>query len=241
MNQCIQPGSIQDWELDAYADGMPIDRIGQHLRQCSYCADRLRHLRQSDHRLGAVLFRLNCPSADEIRALRWNQLSPTRAALVRQHLATCTICAHDAATYDGPPAGKSKEEAGWLERAISVLVARLSPLTLAPRPALRGETAMDMIYEVQEMGWEITLTSLMETRGYSLAGQILGPATAELARTRVTLLADNHLVQEVEPDATGWFEFHGLATGEYDLWLEFVDAHVEMPQIRLGASSLSDD
>lgn len=236
MKHCIEPGSIQDWELEAYADGIRIDRVSQHLADCDFCSARLRQLRQLYHVLETALHRLDCPSVDELRALRWKQLSPTRAALVKQHLTTCATCAQEATTFNGPMPEASASSPGWLERAFSVLVARLTPPRLTLLPALRGSAAQDIIYEVEEMGWEVMLTSLMESSGYSLAGQVLGPDPAKLSLGRATLLANGRLVQEVGLDATGWFELRGLPVGDCTLWLELSETRVEMPDIHLGVS-----
>lgn len=235
MKQCIDPASIQDWELEAYLDGASSPRISQHLAQCEFCQARLTQLRRFSQVLTTALYRQDCPGIDELRALRWKQLSPTRAALVRQHLATSAACAQEIATFDGPTPEANETGAGWLERAFSVFVARLAPPSLTPLPALRGNAVADIIYEVQEKGWEVTITAITETRGYSLAGQVMGPDPEELSPARATLLAGDRLIQEVGLDATGWFELRGLSACDYDLWVEFSTARIQIPELHLGA------
>jgi hypothetical protein len=175
---------------------------------------------------------------DELRAYRWNQLSPDRAERIASHLSECTACARESAELLGPaPAGATPREsaASAVRQNITFLIARLLPQVRGPAPVLRGSHADSAVYGVEGKGWEIALSQATEAGGYVLTGHLLGPDEEELTSAYASLLSQDVLVDETPLDSSGWFALRHDAPGPHTVWIETLDARVEIPNLQLGS------
>lgn len=232
MDECIQPGTVADRELEAYLDGISSARVEEHLMRCRHCAAEVSQLRAISARLRRVLHRADCPSVDVLRAFRWGQLPGRRAADVERHLAHCAACAQEAASFQGPPEPASFAQA--LTQGIKLFVASLVDAPAAMAPALRGAAQQTAVYRVAETGWEVAVTVGTESMGFALSGQLLGPDAPELATARASALLEGLLVCETSLDESGWFDLRPLAPGRYALWIETAHARVQALDLRIG-------
>lgn len=238
MTSCILPEAIPDWRWEAYLDGERTPDLERHLMECSYCTARLAQLSGLSDQLKAALHRVDCPSADALRAYRWSELPTERAGVIAEHLLECRTCRRELALFAGPalaPAlGQDSAERPLLAR-VQLFIARLVTTAQPAAPALRGVLAEGAVYQVAETGWEVTLRAAIEARGYAVAGQVLGPEPEALEAGRVTALADGQPALAASLDASGWFTLRSLAPGRYALWIEMAENVIHLPIVEIGA------
>ncbi|MBN1139791.1 MAG: hypothetical protein JXM73_24685 [Anaerolineae bacterium] len=199
---CIDPGAIQAWELDAYADGQNLPHVAAHLAQCPACRARLEADRAFEARVQDALYRFDCPSPDLLRAYSWGDLPAGQQKQLQGHLAQCPRCADELAEitkalYPADTRRSVDESVGWrasastlLARAgqaaaqagvaIAQLVSRLSSGPPAPRlvPVWRGQAGETLLFEADEVAVSINLEQ-DRTGAYALSGQVLS-ASADL-------------------------------------------------------------
>lgn len=238
MTSCIRPDEIPDWRWEAYLDGERTPDLERHLMECSYCTARLTQLSGLSDQLKAALHRVDCPSADALRAYRWHELPAERAGVIAEHLLECRTCRRELAVFAGPalaPAlGQDNAERPLLTQ-VHLFIARLVTTAQPAAPALRGTLIAGAVYQVTETDWEVTLRETIEARGYAVAGQVLGPEPEALEAGRVTALADGQPALAASLDASGWFTLRGLAPGRYALWIEIAEDVIHLPTIEIGA------
>ncbi len=97
--ECSEPGTIRDEELLAYLAG---DRVRpvvqQHLARCQSCSTKLADFRRVERSLTRKLYRLDCPTNQELGEYQLGMLSPEQSSSVKLHLSTCVLCSVEVAT-----------------------------------------------------------------------------------------------------------------------------------------------
>lgn len=131
---CISPPQLETRELLAYLAGEAGPGIAAHLADCPACRSRAEALAGEDRRLIGILFRAQCPSADDLVDLAEGSLDPGRRPELARHVAGCPLCQRDQAAYaafmalpDAIPA------AADLPQAISATPARPVDLAVTTR------------------------------------------------------------------------------------------------------------
>lgn len=233
MNTCTSNENIEAWELEAYLYGNAPVRVAAHVARCPACHARVAELRGFSQRLQRALVRVDCPSVDALMRHRWRQLPPDRARETDAHLASCTACQAEYATFTGPEPGPAQQLLSTVRHGWGLLTATLQ-LSLAPAPALRGPESPPTIYHVTETDWEIILTQATGSRGYILSGQLLGTDPEDLTGAQAGILAGDCLLLETAVDPTGWFALQPLPAGRYTLWLDVAATHIRAAEVVVG-------
>ena len=244
MTTCTQPNRFDEWEFEAFLDGLGNPDFARHLHECEHCAHQLTQLRAEAAQLDHLLARVDCPPADDLQRYRWGQLEPAQAQTVAAHIQVCTVCATEMAQFLGPlragqPAAQPQSLVASLEqtvrRQLRVLVAKLLPNDPQAIPALRGSSDLTMqSYRIDESGWELVVQVLNESTGYALAGQLRGPEDEVLQNAHATLLHGQHYVTEAGLDNTGWFELRVPESGIHQLVVEMPDYRIRA-DVHVGA------
>ena len=239
---CVSPPELNDRELLAHIDGEADRQVEAHLERCAHCRERAERLARLQSRLMAQLYRITCPSPEELGEYHLGVLPRDRAAAVARHLARCPHCIREVAQLKDYLAQMAPTlEPGPLERfreQARVLVARLIGVrpggSLLKRPALapayagvRGEEEGPYIYQAGDVQIAIGVQDDAERPGRKVIfGLVTGMDTGE---AQVHLRQAGQRVAVVPVDELGNFVLPNLAPGTYDLVLTSpgVEIHVQ--------------
>ena len=246
---CINPGAVEDWELEAYASGEAMPHVAEHLGHCPACQNKLAAMRAEEHLLQQRLYRFDCPLPAELQDYHHRSLPRHRHRQIKQHLRDCPHCAAElkaltdslANIPERSPALPDKErrrseQIGQIAGQMRLLVARLLAPDMNFSPVLRGETQDVLLFET-EGGVAISAHTEPEGDGrFSLFGQVLateipapltGKAQLQARRSRtpppLALL-----------DPAGGFEFFHLLPDAYQLTILLPEQTVLVPHLVLG-------
>ena len=250
MNKvCVAPEEIEDWALQAYADGEQLPAVADHLRRCPACAARVASLSRLEARLTSVLYRFDCPTLDDLRAFVWRALPPARRQPLADHLAVCVPCQEEVTalgrtlTAPGRPIGRRVNEqphSMGLIGSLRTIWGQLMRPVLVPAAALRGLGRRQAFYRAGEVDVALTI----ETSGgqHLLLGQALGISAGVAGRV---FLCDLNGVEVARTglDETGSFVLTGLPAPPWELHLRLTEggeAVREVVLVTVGLESPDD-
>ncbi len=215
---------LHDGDLLAYIDGQADAQTAALIENSPETMKRVRALRRLQDRLGARLYRAECPETLVLSEFCQGLLHPDRAAQVQRHLALCPYCRKEYAglqEFFEPPPGR-------LERARKVAASLVSAGQLAL--GLRGGEA-PLVYTAENT-W-ITLNLQADARRperKSLAGLVVGQPDPGWV---VHLRKGNERVAAATLDEMGNFLFAGLNAGDYELHIYTTDEDIIISPLRI--------
>jgi hypothetical protein len=190
-------------------------------------------------RLAARLYRLDCPTPQELGEYQLGILAQPQAAAVAAHLAECPHCMGEVAQLQGYLADLSADlELSIVERA-RVLVARLigggsssgSP-SLAPAMAgIRGGEPAAYVYQAGDLQVTLMVEPADEQPDQRmLLGLIAG---TDSTNWQARLWQAERLVASAPVDADGNFILASLAPASYELTLHGPDLEIYIQELTL--------
>jgi anti-sigma factor RsiW len=250
---CIEPGAVQDWELDACVDGEALPHVVEHLERCPACRARLAEQVAMERSLHQVLYRFDCPSPDLLRDYYWGDLAADEYQRVESHLDVCPHCAAELADMAGfVKAERTEPSSDLLARArraaaqVRLIVAQLAApgLSLEPArradarllPALRGDTRYMLLFDAEDVMVSVNLER-EATGTYAILGQVLSPEPVIPAGgyARLTARAEGVDPVQVQLDVNGGFSLANLRPGMYQLLVCLQDRRIVVPTLELKA------
>lgn len=244
---CVSPPELKDWELLTYIDGEADQRVVAHVKRCAYCREKAHRLARLQDRLIAELYRLTCPSPEELGEYHLGILPRDQVAAVARHLAECPHCTREVAqlkdylTEMAPTLELGPLE--WVKEQVKVLVARLvsggpggRPLkrpALAPAYAgVRGEGEEPYLYQAGDVQIAIEVQDDTERPGRKvILGLIIG---TEAGVVKAHLWQADQRVAAVPADELGNFVIPNLASGTYELILSGPEVEIHVPELQVG-------
>jgi hypothetical protein len=180
--------------------------------------------------LSSHLYRISCPSAQDLGEYHLQMLSDDQTRAVSRHLKTCPHCTKELAQLKAYLNELAPDlEYTPMERA-KIWIARLLPggLGSGPTPAfaLRGETDGPLIFEAGS--YQLTLEiqgDPADPGSRTILGLVIGGADS---LQRVELWQDGRPIQDTIVDDLGNFIFAGVQPGSYDLILSQVAAEIHV-------------
>ena len=242
-SSCINPEAIQDWELNAYADGEAPSHVAEHLERCPACRAKLRERVAFERRLRACLYRFDCPSPDLLRDYHWGYLSADEHRRIETHLDACPHCATELANLaefvtveQDQPSSTLLARARQAAEQVRLVVAQLISPGLSPVPALRGKTREVLLFDAEGVALSVNLEQ-EDTGAYTLFGQILSsePIVPPGGYARLTASQGSaHRVRALL-DANGGFALSDLRPGTYQLTVFLPERLIVVPILALKA------
>ena len=244
---CITPGAIQDWELDACADGEAPPHVVEHLKRCPACRTRLAKQVTLERRLRQALYRFDCPSPDLLRDYHWGFLPTDEHRQTEAHLETCPHCSAELAnlarfvpTEPPEPSSTLLDQAQRVAQRVPLVVAQLYAPRLSPMPvrrgASRGSTRDVLLFDAEDVALSVNLEQ-EETGTYTLFGQVLSSEPIAFAESYARLTAHEEGIEPVQVslDANGVFTLPDLRTGVYQLVVCLPNRRIAVPVLTLEA------
>jgi hypothetical protein len=250
---CSWPVALDDLALIAAIDGEAGPDVMAHLRDCPYCSERARMFEDMQGLLRKQLFRMFCPTSEELAAYQQGLLNGGQQALITEHLKECPHCTREFNLLEQlsretlparspPPAnGKSAHAhngapSGKLRQIAKLLTPPAKPLAGA-YGALRGPSqASQYAYHAENLQLTLGVQRVVSRADRRVIHGALelddelyegfGGATAHLSHNET-------LIRTAELDELGNFVLDDLAPGTYRLALRLPDREVIVEALSL--------
>ena len=192
-----------------------------------------------DIKLTTQLYRIDCPTPEDLGEYHLKMLSDEQTQAVRQHVGLCPHCSRELAQLETYLTDLAPEIAFSLREKIQILVAKLIPngldasLSPAPGPAfaLRGEVDGPLMYEAGDYQLNLEIQDDPTKTGHkSILGLLIGGDDSVF---EAQLWQNGRFLQQTNIDDLGNFVFSGVQPGTYDLVLSqhVTEIHVQAFQI----------
>jgi hypothetical protein len=251
---CSCPVALDDLALIAAIDGEAGPEVMAHLRDCAYCSERARVFEEMQGLLRKQLFRMFCPTSDELAAYQQRLLYGDQHALITEHLKECPHCTREFNLLEqlsretlparSPPQtnGKSAQaHQSALPGKLRRIAAQL--LTPAPKPlagaygALRGPShASHYAYHAENLQLILgvqRVVSRADRRMIHGALELEDELADAFSGATARLLRNDTLIRTAELDELGNFVLDDLAPGTYQLALCLPDREVIVEALSL--------
>jgi hypothetical protein len=250
---CEWPVALDDLALIAAIDGEAGPDVMAHLRDCRYCADRAHVFEEMQGLLRKQLFRMFCPTSDELAAYQQGMLSGDQRATIAEHLKECPHCAREQKlleqlTSETQPARSppSSQGNGQLDHArpskLRQIAAKLLDIPSA-RPFAGAYGALRLPSQASQYAYhaenlQLTLgvqpvVSRADRRVVHGALELDDALYESLDGATAQLLHNDTLIRTAELDELGNFVLDDLAPGTYQLALRLPDREVIVEALSL--------
>lgn len=253
---CSWPIALDDLALIAAIDGEAGPDVLAHLRDCPSCSERAHVFEDMQGLLRKQLFRMFCPTSEELAAYQHRLLHGGQQALITEHLKECPHCTREfnlleqlavetlparsppSAHGQRAPAHNSAQSGKLRQIAAKLLPPSAKPLAGA-YGALRGPSqASQYAYHAENV--QLTLgvqrvVNLSRTDRRVVYGVLeLDDALYEVFSGATARLSHNEtLICTAELDELGNFVLDDLAPGTYQLALRLPDREVIVEALAL--------
>ncbi len=127
------PNGIEEWELEAFADGEALPYIERFIVQNPALWEQFMRNQRSERKLTQSLYRYDCPTLETIQSYYWNELDTGATHTIAEHLALCPHCAKEFQMVQRLVALPVAEPTSVAKQA-----AKRQPISAVPMPSLRG-------------------------------------------------------------------------------------------------------
>lgn len=179
--------------------------------------------------LASFLYRITCPSSNDLGEYHLQMLSDEQTEEIRQHLKTCPHCTRELAQLQSYLKEMAPDLDYTFRERVKIWIARrlpAFPVGQVPAFALRGESEGPLIFEAGSYQLTLEIQDDPANPGFrTILGLVID---GEEALQRVELWQDGRPVQETTLDELGNFVFAGVTPGSYDLILSQLAAEIHV-------------
>ena len=251
---CSWPVALDDLALIAAIDGEAGPDVMAHLRDCPYCSERAHVFEDMQGLLRKQLFRMFCPTSEELAAYQQGLLNSDQQARISEHLKECPHCTREFNLLEqlsretlparSPPQtnGKSIQAyngvlSGKLRQITATLLTSPAKPLAGAYGALRGPSqASQYAYHAENL--QLTLgvqrvVSRTERRVIHGALELDDEQYDVFSGVTAHLSCNETLIRTAELDELGNFVLDDLAPGTYQLALRLPDREVIVEALSL--------
>jgi hypothetical protein len=234
---CRCPPSPNEIDLIAAVDGEAEEEVVAHLRDCPHCAQRAREIDELQQLLRQRLYRILCPSSDDLLAYRQGWLDERRMSELRNHLRDCPHCGSELRLLDEAAGAPPWPPPISRLRRLIAMALPSQPQPLAVYGGLRG-AGYGGQYAYRAEHLELTL-DVQRISGRPdrvvLVGMLFDEEAppGELQRATASLLEGDFVVSSAALDELGNFVLDDIAPGDYSLSLRLPELEVVVEALSL--------
>jgi hypothetical protein len=251
---CSWPVALDDLALIAAIDGEAGLDVMAHLRDCPYCSERAHVFADMQGLLRKQLFRMFCPTSEELAAYQQGLLNGDQRTQMTEHLRECPHCTREFNLLEQlsrenlparspPPANGTSDQAHHSARsgrlrqiAATLLTSPATPLAGA-YGALRGPShAHQYAYHAENMQLTLGVQRVVSRvdRRVIRGALELEDKLYEVFNGVIARLSRNEtVICTAELDQLGNFVLDDLAPGTYQLALCLPDREVIVEALSL--------
>jgi len=240
---CTTPPELSTTQLRQFNEGEADAGVADHIARCPHCRDQAAQLAILNQRLKRALFRLECPSSDELMDHYDRTLPPERAEAVAAHVAACPRCREETVALerfmhmpdprpkaDAPPSPRFrfKEWVVNLARGGGAFTPGLAPA------GIRGTGVAGGSWVYHDAGAEVTLSIVAQddpvhpgrrrVSGWLIAEPLSGRRDLE-----AQLRQDDRIAGRSPVDDAGAFYVDDLLPGRYAPLIWGPDVRIQSP------------
>lgn len=235
--ECSHPPALSDLDLIAALDGEAPGDVAAHLRICGACAGRAHRFAELQNLLRKQLYRITCPSSDQLLAFRQQWLDSSQMREIQLHVSSCPHCAADLRLLTDADSAPDPPGPSARRRIVAELAAPRAASPFAPiYGALRGAAGGQYAYRAEHMQLMIDVERAAAYPGrLTLLGLLLpDDSYAErLNNATASLLHDDAIITTAPLDDLGNFVLEDVAPGDYSLSLRLPDREVVVEALSL--------
>ena len=238
MALCSCPPVLDDLALIAAVDGEADEATLDHLRNCPHCAHRAHDFDQLQRLLRQRLFRILCPSSDELAAYQRGWLDAPRHEQIREHVRDCPFCSSELRLLiEAAQVEPTATPSSGLRRIIAVALTPLrAPFTPAYGGLRAGGYSGQYAYRAENLELTLDIQRASGRPGrLALVGMLLNEEglAGGMSRATASLVSENLIVSSATLDDLGSFVIEDLAPGNYSLSLRLPDLEVVVEALSL--------
>ena len=218
--KCSFPPPPSDDQISAALDGDAAPEIVDHTERCPACAARLHRAREVEGKLVNVLYRADCPSAQQLGDYHWGLLGQSSERYIARHLELCALCTAEVeelrvfltaerevaeAAPVVAPERRRPTRGRWTE-----LVARIVPRTSGL--ALRGAAGGPLMAEAGGTTLVVDIQAA-SGNGVTIIGQVVSDDPEHWNGALVELRGEGTLLAAAGVDDLGSFSFARVQAG----------------------------
>lgn len=188
-----------------------------------------------EKRLAAQLYRVTCPTPDELGEYHLHMVSGSRAAAIKHHLNDCPHCQAELAQLQTYLADLTPDIQHSLGERLQIWIARLIPSgtmgggAMQPALAWRGQDDGPLMYEAGDAQLTLEVQDDPQKAGArTILGLLIG---VEPVETSAHLWQETERVTQVSVDEFGNFVFAGLPPGTYELIVSGPDFEIHLQEL----------
>jgi hypothetical protein len=252
--RCSWPVALDDLALIAAIDGEAGSDVMAHLRDCLYCSERAHVFADMQGLLRKQLFRMFCPTSEELAAYQQGMLNGDLQARISDHLKECPHCTREFNLLEqlssetlparSPPStggdsahAHNDDLPGKLRQIAAQFPAPAAKPLVGADGALRGPSHTSQ-YAYHAENLQLTLgvqrvVSRADRRVIHGALELEDELYDVLSSATAHLLHNETLICTAELDELGNFVLDDLAPGTYQLALHLPDRDVIVEALSL--------
>ena len=185
-----------------------------------------------ENKLAAQLYRLTCPSPEDLGEFHLQMLPPQKAVAIAQHLPACPHCAQELTQLQHYLNELAPEISYSFREQVKIWIAQRLPSFSSPGPggaptlAFRGQTDEPLMYEAGEYQLNIEIQDDPAKPGHkTILGLLIG---ADELSFQVQLWQNGRHLQTTAIDELGNFSFTAVFPGIYDLILNRLTTEIHV-------------
>jgi len=221
----------------AFLDGEADQEIELHLQKCEYCRNRTKTLAREQNKLTSRLYRVLCPTTEELGEFQLRMLSAPQMLVVAQHVRECPHCKREINQLEEFLSDLAPASGSSLQARTKVLVARLisglGGATGAGKPsfALRGEEKGPITFEAEGVFIVLDIQPANEEK-VNILGQVAADNQDLWTGSTVTLTQADGSKTTDSLDDLGAFHFEQVSLGSIQIMiLSPQGVEVQIPSI----------
>jgi hypothetical protein len=236
---CNCPPALDDLALIAAIDGEADENTLDHLRRCPHCAHRAQDFDELQRLLRQRLFRILCPSSDDLAAYQQGWLDTRRREAIHTHVRDCPLCSGELRLLEeAAQATPAATPFNGLRRIIAVALAPVwaSPLAPAYGTLRTGGQSEHYAYRAENLELTLDIQRITSRPGQlALVGMLLNEEglAGGMSQATASLLSENLVVNSAPLDDLGSFVIEDIAPGDYSLSLRLPDLEVVVEALSL--------
>src|SRR5262245_12957147 len=234
---CTCPPALSERDLIAAVDGEAREEVRTHLRDCPHCMWRASEFDELQQLLRRRLYRILCPSSDDLLAYRLGWLDDRRASELRAHLHDCPHCTSELHLLDEAASAPPWPPPIDRPRRVFAVPRQQRHQTAAVYGGMRGAgRGGQYAYRAEHL--ELML-DVHQINGRPERVVLVGMVSDEegipgaLQRATASLLHGDLVVHSTMLDELGNFILDDITPGDYSLSLRLPDLEVVVEALTL--------
>lgn len=237
---CCMPPELGDLALIAAVDGEGDAETIAHIQICQYCASRAHEFAELQGLLRKQLYRMFCPTSDELAAFHQGMLNNKLRTQINTHVSGCPHCTGEMRLLT-EALGMPPEPRPPPTDPLRIVAKLIPPSPLSQLAAISGglrgvPSAGQYAYQAQNLQLMLDIKhTIHRPDRLALLGLLIvnDDLPDPLHSATADLLSGETVIGKTRLDELGYFTLDNLAPGNYTLALRLLDREIVVESLIL--------